>query len=261
MPMPFWSPHGLPGSFRFPPQRRASPLSIVLVVLCSRLFAPCGGGRTGAPADVPGGLGRRQAWTITVLCAGRVAFVEIPGVAPVFVANIPVPSSAARGGRSRRVGGCLLAMQWPAAGRGRLPHPVAEDESRGVAAEGRYHHQRRLLILLLVRSRWQSAFVVVCPHRCRRSVEFVRAVLVQLEGDGACTGLNSPMGCLSLALILLAVRGMFSGWSKRPDVIAADPTAVCAGAIRPVWSAMLTILACTAPFSPHGPFCVWLRWD
>ena len=84
--------------------------------------------------------------TVTVLLAGRVALVEVPGFSPIMAANIPMPTH-------RLVAGVMLALLLVTAVARRLSEPPLVGSAAAAEPwrhdEERYHHERRLLIFLL----------------------------------------------------------------------------------------------------------------
>jgi hypothetical protein len=189
---------------------------------------------------------------VMVLLTGRIALVEFPAIAPIFADNILVPRPY------QFVAAAVLVLLLVSVIARRWPEPPPVVSSAGGGSwrrdEGRYHHERRILV-------WLLAAVALAEGR-----GLILAIFEQwnwrpnwFSWETLDCFFDSSVGCLSLALIILAVQGMFSGWSKRPDAVATARSRLAPMLFLLVWSVMLTIVVCGAPILGAWGFALWLR--
>ena len=156
--------------------------------------------------------------TVLVLLASRIGLVEFPAIAPIFAANIFVPSPP----QFVAAAVLTLLLVGVAARRWSEP-PLAESAAAGRSwrrGETRYHHESQLLLLLL--GGLALTQCVVTGIELVWQLGAYNPLGVTFAWLAVAYLVDSPVGCLSLALTILAGQGVFSGWSKRPDTVATD---------------------------------------
>ncbi|MCE5266633.1 MAG: hypothetical protein LLG00_01935 [Planctomycetaceae bacterium] len=186
----------------------------------------------------------------TVLLAGRVALVEVPGFSPIMAANIPMPSPPLF------VAAAVLTLLLATPAARRWSECPTTGHAADVASwrgdETRYHHERLLLILFL-----GAVALAECVYGVRR-----------LVGTWYCSHpwratvwcvAETPAGFLSFALILLSVQGMFSGWRKTSHPCLTHQSRLRPGLFVVLWSSLTTIVLCSAPIIAAWLFLLWLR--
>lgn len=178
----------------------------------------------------------------------RIVLIEVPRITPVLAANIPAPTPY------RWTPAIALALLLTAVVAYRWSKlPAAELAANNVTwrrDENRYFHERFVLLLLLAAVGLAECIKVLCGMFAFGWWP-IWEVLPYLVAE--------PMGALSLALILLAAQGVFSGRSKHRDAVAAQPAELRPGLFLLVWTALLMIVLCTAPVFAAWGFGLWLR--
>jgi hypothetical protein len=182
-----------------------------------------------------------------VFLAGRIALVEIPYIAPILAANIPMPQP------QQLAFGALLAilLVTTAARRWAEPSPTSRAAAGGSwhRDEGRYYHEWRLLVLLVVGV--ATALHIVLLLGSWGGWREMRWYLAGL--------LTNPVGTLSLALWILALQGVFSRAPKRANNASIDRPRLAPGLFLLVWSALLVIVIFGVPILAAWGFALCFR--
>ena len=191
--------------------------------------------------------------TITILLAGRIALVEVPGIAPVFVANTPIP------GPHRLVLGAVLALLLISAAARRWSGPPSVGFAAGSEPwrrdEQRYYHERCSLVYLLAG--------VIMAQLVGTSLDSYTAwgwtgsYLGWMNWPSAFYWIMTPHGCLSLAIIVLAVQSMFSARSKCSDAATVGWPRLAPGLYLLTWFSLLTIVVFGVPILAAWGFVLW----
>ena len=216
-------------------------LSCVLLRLLSCRWRPAGWKK------VCVGVSCATSLAVMVLLAARIVVVEIPTITPVLAAHIYMPPPLQLAAVSVLVLflATLVACRW-------LQPPLARIAPEDTAWRRdvrRYYHERRLLQLFL--GGIALAFLVVAGRG--------------VYGFGMSKWYSfgyiftMPMETLSLALVLLAMQGLFSGWSEHPESVAVEQPRWTPARFLLVWSATLTIIVCAAPILGAWGLAFWLK--
>jgi hypothetical protein len=180
-----------------------------------------------------------------VLLAVRIAFVEIPVVSPVLAANISVPGPPRLAAAAVLVliVATVVALRWS-----ELPAEHTNQPVPWRRDEGRYHHERRWLAAALGGAAIASLVVVGLRQTSPRPDWDELAYLFMI-----------PENCLTIALVLVAVASVSSGWFRRSDATAVQPPRLAPGLFLVVWSGLLTIIVCSAPLLGAWGLAFWIR--
>ena len=202
---------------------------------------------TGDMAENLSGAMLAVSLAIMLRITARVVLIEVPRITPVLAANIPAPAPY------RWTPAIALALLLTAV----VAYRWSKLPAVGLVADGvswrrdesRYYHERFVLLLLLA-----GVGLAECINVLWGMFAFFRwwpfwEVLPYL--------VTEPMGALSLALILLAAQGVFSGRSKRRDAVSTQPAGLRPGLFLLVWTGLLMIVLCGARClrpgdSPYG---------
>jgi hypothetical protein len=181
-----------------------------------------------------------------IVLAGRIALVEIPRISPILADHISVPRP------HRLILGAALVLLLVTAAARRWSEPSPAGSATGSEPwrrdESRYYRERPFLVVLV-------AAVALAPWP--REVldfsdwEWMRCVAASL--------IMMPEGCLSLALMLLAVQSVFS---KRPNDAGATsiaPSRLAPGLFLLNWSMLLAIVLFAAPILGAWGFALCLN--
>ncbi len=198
--------------------------------------------RRGGPMRTCLGLLLVASLIATILLAGRIALVEVPGVTPVLAATIFMPTP------HQLVAAAVLVLALVSAVAHRWSEPPSAESAAGGVSwrrdEERYHHERRLLLLLLGGILLTNCVVM--------GIELFRMFAFWFL-------IESPVACLSLALAILAMQGVFLGWSKRSATIVPPLPRLSPALFLVIWSSLLTIVVCSAPILGAWGFALWLK--
>jgi hypothetical protein len=173
--------------------------------------------------------------------------IAVPAITPVLAATIPPPTPY------RFAPAALLALLLTAV----VAYRWSKQPVAGLAPAAatwrcdadRYYHERLAVLLLLA-----GVGLVEC-------IDVARGMYASPWADwfAIVYAIIEPMGALSLALVLLAAQGVFSGWSKRREAVAVEPSRLPPVLFLLVWAALLAIVLCSAPIFAAWGFAVWLK--
>jgi len=196
----------------------------------------------------------------TIVLSVRIALVEVPDITPALAADIHMPRL------HQLVAAAVLVLLLVSAAARRWSEPPPVGSAVGNWSwrrdEGRYYHERRILLLplagvmliLLVREGLMTSWWIInsCSRGLLGDLEAIRYWLVGL--------FESPQICLSLALIVLAVQSAFPGWSKCPDANRMDPPRLAPGLFLLIWSVLLAIVVFGVPILGAWDFRCGSTW-
>jgi len=180
---------------------------------------------------------------ITILLAGRIVLVEVPGISPILAANIVMPTP------SQLTIAAVLTLMFVSAAARRWSEPPSNGFAIGSGfwrrEEQRYYHEHRILVFLLAG--------VLLAQLVGISLDL--AFNWEWMGMGWCSAfywLETPQGYLSLALIFLAVESVFSGRSECAGTAPAERPRLAPGLFLLIWSALLQSWFAACQFSLPG---------
>jgi hypothetical protein len=193
--------------------------------------------------------------TIMILLAGRIALVEVPEIAPILVANTPMPTSH----RLAIAAVLVLILVCAAARRWSEPLPVgsAAGSEPWHRDELKYYHERRIPLFLLAG--------VMLAQLVGTSLDSYRAwgptasYLGWMSWPCAFDWIMTPLGCLSLAVIFLAVQSIFFRKSKCVGVAPIYRPRLAPGLFLLTWSVLLAIVVFGVPILAAWGFALWFN--
>jgi hypothetical protein len=185
-----------------------------------------------------------------IAIAVRIGSVEIPRISPILASQIALPGL----GMSALAAPLVLLVVTAVARRLSEPSPAAFAGNISVAwrrVEGRYYHERRLVIVLLA----AATFLPMVP------------ALMDIWGAGFWEStrwrltavLTMPEACLPLAIVMLATASVSSRGSEDPVAASIAPSRLAPGLFLASWLAVLVIIVFAAPILATWGFAYWFN--
>jgi hypothetical protein len=213
--------------------------------------------RQGGPARTCLGVLLAASLCVMVVLAGVVVLVEVPTVAPVFAANIPLPTPYQLGA------GVVLVLLLASTVACRWSAQTA-NSATGIPTwhcdQTRYHHENRLLLWLLGSVALTQCAIVGIGLVRQFGLFAAASPLFAAIPPWSALGylVEDPLYCLSLAVVLLAVQGVAPRWSRVADAAAAAQPRLAPGLFLLIWCVILIIIACSAPILAAWGFALRL---